>query len=89
MPISVNGLGGALDLLIVQVSDIHVGPEFQEQIFQQAVNEINELPVDVLLVTGGLTENGLLSQFERASHATHPRKKAPNRNWASRNNMLL
>jgi len=54
-------------LLIVQVSDIHVGPEFQEQIFQQAVSEINELPVDVLLVTGDLTENGLLSQFERSS----------------------
>jgi 3',5'-cyclic AMP phosphodiesterase CpdA len=57
----------ALDLLIVQVSDIHVGPEFQEEIFNQAVNEINKLNVDVLLVTGDLTENGLLSEFERAS----------------------
>jgi predicted MPP superfamily phosphohydrolase len=57
----------AFNLLIVQVSDIHVGPEFQEQIFQQAVDEINNLNVDVLLVTGDLTENGLLSEFERAS----------------------
>ncbi len=54
-------------MLIVQVSDIHVGPEFQEQIFEQAVNEINKLSADVLLVTGDLTENGLLSEFERAS----------------------
>jgi len=55
------------ELLIVQVSDIHVGPEFQEQIFHQAVDEINKLNADVLLVTGDLTENGLLSEFERAS----------------------
>jgi len=54
-------------LLIVQVSDIHVGPEFREDIFQQGVDEINEQQPDILLVTGDLTENGLLSQYERAT----------------------
>ncbi len=54
-------------MLIVQISDIHVGPEFREEIFQQAVDEVNELDADLLLVTGDLTENGLLSQYERAA----------------------
>jgi Icc protein len=54
-------------LLIVQISDIHAGPEFQDRIFQQAVDEINSLDPDLMLVTGDLTENGLLSQYERAS----------------------
>jgi Icc protein len=54
-------------LLIVQVSDIHVGPEFQDDVFHQAVDEINQLDPDLLLVTGDLTENGLLSQYEGAA----------------------
>lgn len=54
-------------MLIAQISDIHVGPEFRDDIFQQAVDEINELKPGLLLVTGDLTENGLLSQYERAA----------------------
>ena len=54
-------------MLVVQVSDIHVGPEFREETFQKGVEEINSLHPDVLLVTGDLTENGLLSQYERAA----------------------
>ncbi len=54
-------------MLIVQVSDIHVGPEFREETFQKGVEEINDLKPDILLVTGDLTENGLLSQYELAS----------------------
>jgi 3',5'-cyclic AMP phosphodiesterase CpdA len=54
-------------LLIVQISDIHVGPEFRDDIFHRAVDEINELDPDLLLVTGDLTENGLLSQYEGAA----------------------
>ena len=56
-----------MTMLIVQVSDIHVGPEFRDEIFQKGVEEVNGLNPDVLLVTGDLTENGLLSQYERAS----------------------
>ncbi len=54
-------------MLIAQISDIHVGPEFREEIFQRAVDEINGLDADLLLVTGDLTENGLLAQYERAA----------------------
>lgn len=54
-------------MLIVQISDIHVGPEFREETFQTGVDEINEQRPDILLVTGDLTENGLLSQYERAA----------------------
>jgi len=54
-------------LLIVQISDIHVGPEFRDGIFHRAVDEINGLDPDLLLVTGDLTENGLLAQYERAT----------------------
>ena len=56
-----------IEMLIVQISDIHVGPEFREETFQTGVEEINSLEPDVLMVTGDLTENGLLSEFERAS----------------------
>ena len=44
-----------------------MGPEFREEIFQRAVDEVNGLDADLLLVTGDLTENGLLSQYERAA----------------------
>lgn len=54
-------------MLIVQISDIHVGFEFRDEVFQRSVDEINELDPDLLLVTGDLTENGLLSQYERAA----------------------
>ena len=55
------------EMLIVQISDIHVGPEFREDTFQRGVEEINSLRPDILMVTGDLTENGLLSQFEQAA----------------------
>ena len=54
-------------MLIVQISDIHVGPEFREGIFQTGLEEINALHPEILLVTGDLTENGLLAQYERAA----------------------
>ncbi len=54
-------------MLIIQISDIHVGPEFRDDVFHRAVDEINKLDPDLLLVTGDLTENGLLSQYEGAA----------------------
>jgi len=53
-------------LLIVHISDIHCGPEFQEVAFEQAAEEINALDPDAVVVTGDLTENGLLSQYRTA-----------------------
>lgn len=54
-------------MLIVQISDVHCGPFFRKASFLKAVREINALAPDVLLVTGDLTENGLLSEFEVAA----------------------
>src|SRR5208283_5351079 len=48
------------------ISDIHCGPEFQASIFEAAVGEINSLRPDALVVTGDLTENGLLAQYRFA-----------------------
>jgi 3',5'-cyclic AMP phosphodiesterase CpdA len=53
--------------LLVQVSDVHCGPFFRKDIFSKAVKEINAMNPDVVLVTGDLTENGLLSEFEMAA----------------------
>lgn len=53
-------------MLLVQISDIHCGPMFRRQTFRTAVEEINRLSPDVVLVTGDLTENGLVSEFRTA-----------------------
>ena len=57
-------------LRVVQISDIHCGPEFQRPVFETAVDEINALEPDALVVTGDLTENGLLAQYRAAREVT-------------------
>jgi len=54
-------------MLLVQISDVHCGPMFRKETFRTAVKEINEMKPDVVLVTGDLTENGLISEFKMAS----------------------
>jgi Icc protein len=54
-------------MLLVQISDIHCGPMFRQKTFRSAVKEINEMSPDVMLVTGDLTENGLISEFRMAA----------------------
>jgi 3',5'-cyclic AMP phosphodiesterase CpdA len=56
-------------LLIVHASDIHCGPEFQKAVFEAAVDEINDLDPDATVITGDLTENGLLFQYRMAREA--------------------
>lgn len=53
-------------MMLVQLSDIHVGPQFRKDVFKNAVDEVNKLGPDAVIVTGDLTENGMLSEFERA-----------------------
>jgi 3',5'-cyclic AMP phosphodiesterase CpdA len=53
-------------MLIAQISDIHSGPFFKEDVFQMAMEEINSLSPDVVVVTGDITENGILNQFNKA-----------------------
>ncbi len=54
-------------MLLVQISDIHCGPMFCKDTFRSAVKEINEMSPDVVLVTGDLTENGLISEYKMAA----------------------
>jgi len=54
-------------MLLVQISDIHCGPQFVNETFGIAVKEINQMSADIVLVTGDLTENGLLSEFKTAA----------------------
>ncbi len=42
-------------MIIVQLSDLHVGSQFQQEVFDTLVEEINELNPDVIVITGDLT----------------------------------
>jgi len=54
-------------MLIAQISDVHCGPMLRNETLRKAIKEVNALSPDVVLVTGDLTENGLISEFETAS----------------------
>ncbi len=48
---------------IIQISDIHVGA-YKPQLLLEAIDEINTLKPDIVLISGDLTENGLLTEYE-------------------------
>ena len=50
---------------IVQLSDIHVGSQFHEEIFDKVVEEVNDLGPAAVLVTGDLTNEGLKKEYEK------------------------
>ncbi|HSD04323.1 MAG TPA: metallophosphoesterase family protein [Nitrosopumilaceae archaeon] len=50
---------------IVQLSDIHVGSQFREEAFDKVVEEVNDLGPSAVLVTGDLTNEGLLKEYEK------------------------
>lgn len=54
-------------MLLVQISDVHCGPMFRKEILTAAIQEISEMDPDIVLVSGDLTENGLMSEFKTAS----------------------
>ncbi|PJB97633.1 MAG: metallophosphoesterase, partial [Nitrosopumilales archaeon CG_4_9_14_0_8_um_filter_34_10] len=51
-------------MLIVQISDLHVGSQFLQNKFDQLVDEVNQLNPDVIVVTGDLTNEGLMQEYE-------------------------
>jgi len=53
-------------LRLIQISDLHCGPRFKGDTLQLAVEEINSLNADIVVVTGDLTEDGLLGEFQEA-----------------------
>ncbi len=50
---------------IVQLSDIHVGSQFKEEIFEKVIDEVNALKPDTVVITGDLTNEGLVSEYEK------------------------
>ena len=50
---------------IVQLSDIHVGSQFREKVFEKAIDEINSLKPEAVVITGDLTNEGLIEQYEK------------------------
>ena len=56
-----------ISMLLVQISDVHCGPMFCKQSLRMAIKEINAMRPDVVLVTGDLAEDGLMTEFQMAS----------------------
>ena len=53
--------------IIAHISDIHISDDaFNEEVFLQAVKEINDLKPDMIILTGDITNNGYYRQYERA-----------------------
>jgi len=50
---------------IVQLSDIHVGSQFQESVFETVISEVNQLKPDTILISGDLTNEGLIKEYEK------------------------
>ncbi len=50
---------------IVQLSDIHIGSQFREKVFEKAIDEINSLKPEAIVITGDLTNEGLIEQYEK------------------------
>ncbi len=52
-------------MIIVQLSDLHVGSQFQQDVFETVVKEVNELNPDVIVITGDLTNEGLVKEYKK------------------------
>jgi Icc protein len=52
-------------MIIVQLSDLHVGSQFLPEKFETLVNEVNEIQPDVIVITGDLTNEGLVKEYEK------------------------
>lgn len=50
---------------IVQISDLHIGSQFLQEKFDTMVNEVNDLNPDVIVITGDLTNEGLMKEYEK------------------------
>lgn len=54
--------------VIAHISDLHISNEsFDEDTFLQAVNEINQLEPDMIVLTGDIVEHGYYKEFEQAT----------------------
>ncbi len=51
-------------MIIVQLSDLHVGSQFLQEKFETVVEEVNQLQPDVIVITGDLTNEGLMKEYK-------------------------
>jgi len=54
----------SLLMQMVHLSDLHVDSQFQLAVFEKVVQEINQLKPDAIVITGDLTDESLLKQYE-------------------------
>jgi Icc protein len=55
-------------VFIVHLSDLHVGAiNFKSDYLISAINKINEIETDLVIITGDITENGYYPEFETAA----------------------
>jgi len=52
--------------VLVQISDIHIGSLYDALVFDKIVEEVNSMKPDAIIVTGDITDEGILPQFELA-----------------------
>ncbi len=52
-------------MIIVHLSDLHVGSQFQPEVFETVVKEVNKINPDVIVITGDLTNEGLMKEYKK------------------------
>jgi 3',5'-cyclic-AMP phosphodiesterase len=53
---------------LIQLSDLHIGGAyFKQMVFDTLIDEVNKINPDATIITGDLTDEGLISQFRQAS----------------------
>ena len=54
--------------VIAHISDLHISnASFDEEILLKAINEINHLQPDMIILTGDITDKGYYKQFKQAT----------------------
>lgn len=67
--------GSSKEKVIVQISDLHVGEKhFVPSLLTRAVDEINDLEPDIVIVTGDLTANGFRREYDTVRNYLDPIK---------------
>jgi len=63
------------ETIIVQISDLHVGEtQFVPSLLTRAIDEINEIDPDMVIITGDLTGNGFKREYDTVKNYLSPIK---------------
>jgi len=61
----IPNLSNVIQMQIAQISDLHIGSQFLQEKFDTLVDEVNDLNPDVIIITGDLTNEGLMKEYEK------------------------